>query len=43
MKRKSGQDRIITRVGLTRLRLGGAKNDQIAIAGVAAVANARRQ
>ena len=32
----------IFRAGLTRLRLGGAKNDQIAVAGAAAAANARR-
>ncbi len=32
----------IFRAGLTRLRLGGAKNDQVAVAGAAAAANARR-
>lgn len=31
----------IFRVGLTRLRLGGAKNERAAIAGVAAVANGK--
>jgi pSer/pThr/pTyr-binding forkhead associated (FHA) protein len=32
----------IFRAGLTRLRLGGAKNDQVAVAGAVAAANARR-
>ena len=36
------KDGDIFRVGLTRLRLGGAKNDRIATAGVAAAANVKR-
>lgn len=32
----------IFRAGLTRLRLGGARNDQVAVVGAVAVANARR-
>lgn len=32
----------IFRAGLTRLRLGGAKKDQVAVAGAVAAANARR-
>ena len=32
----------IFRAGLTRLRLGGARNDQVAVAGAVAAANARR-
>ncbi len=32
----------IFRAGLTRLRLGGAKSDQVAVAGAVAAANARR-
>jgi len=32
----------IFRAGLTRLRLGGAKSDQVAVAGAAVAANARR-
>lgn len=32
----------IFRAGLTRLRLGRAKNDQVAVAGAVAAANARR-
>jgi pSer/pThr/pTyr-binding forkhead associated (FHA) protein len=32
----------IFRAGLTRLRLGGAKNDQVAVVGAVAAANARR-
>jgi len=36
------KDGDIFRVGLTRLRLSGVKNDRAAIAGVAAAVNARR-
>lgn len=36
------KDGDIFRVGLTRLRLGRAENDQIAVAGAVAAANARR-
>ena len=32
----------IFRAGLTRLRIGGARNDQVAVAGAVAAANARR-
>ena len=32
----------IFRAGLTRLRIGGAKSDQVAVAGAVAAANARR-
>lgn len=32
----------IFRAGLTRLRLGGARNDQVAVAGAVVAANARR-
>lgn len=37
------KDGDIFRVGLTRLRLGGAKNDRIATAGAAAAVTAKRQ
>ena len=37
------KDSEIFRVGLTRLRLGGAKNDRIATAGAAAAVAAKRQ
>lgn len=36
------KDGEIFRAGLTRLRLGGARNDQVAVAGAVAAANARR-
>lgn len=37
------KDSEIFRVGLTRLRLGGAKNDRIVTAGAAAAVTAKRQ